>query len=181
MTEGPSSVMGDRDYMAEMRAKVDAACVGTWSAPAVATQVVEDLRVNDPDLLYGFLDLCAVTMVRQLINGRDQSARSHNRKTASRSVFKEAAEEHERGNSAPLEELTQFLQELYVIEDGSKMALKDMHSTELNYVADTFEQRARENQMRAAFLYALANKCGDRAVGEIFTEEQVAALWLSIV
>jgi hypothetical protein len=169
-----------RDFMQEMRHHLDMACVGTWSAPGVANAIVTRLREHDPELLAGFLDLCAVTVVTRLINDRDQSTRSYNRKTASRSVFKDAADKHEAGDSEPLEKLTHFLQEMYVGPDGTKIYLRNMRTPELNYVADDFAARARQNEMRSAFLRALAKQCGDRAVGEVFTEEQVAALWLSI-
>jgi hypothetical protein len=172
--------MTGRDYMTEVRAMIDAACTGTWSAPGVANSVVEDLRANDPELLAGFLDLCAVDVVRNLVNERDRSTRSYNRKTASRSVFREAAEKHEAGDTEPLEKLTYFLQELYVAADGTKVALKNMRGPELNFAADDFAQRARQSQLQEAFLRALAKKCGDRSVGELFTEDQVAALWLSV-
>lgn len=169
-----------RDYAAEVRVLVDAACTGTWSAPSVAIGVVNHLRAKDPELLAGFLDLCAVEVVRNLVNGRDRSTRSYNRKTASRSVFKEAADKHEQGDTEPLETLTCFLQELYVIEDGTKKPLKNMRAPELNFAADEFTERARQSQMREAFLRALAKRCGEKSVGEIFTEDQVAALWLSV-
>jgi hypothetical protein len=169
-----------RDYATEVRILVDAACTGTWSAPGVAVSVVEHLRAKDPDLLAGFLDLCAVDVIRNMVNERDRSTRSYNRKTASRSVFKEAADRHEQGDTEPLEQLTFFLQELYVVEDGTKVPLRNMRAAELNFAADEFTERARQSRMREAFLRALAKKCGDRAVGEIFTENQVAALWLSV-
>lgn len=169
-----------RDFMAEVRHQIDLACVGTWSAPGVANAVVTRLRERDPELLAGFLDLCAVAVVTRLINDRDQSTRSHNRKTVSRSVFKDAADRHEEGNSEPLEKLTYFLQELYVGPDGIKMYLKDMKATELNFAADDFAARAKQNAMQEAFLRVLAKRCGDRAVGEVFAEDQVAALWLAV-
>jgi hypothetical protein len=169
-----------RNYMTEMRALIDATCVGTWSAPGVAVAIVEDLRATDPELLAGFLDLCAVAVLTRLINDRDQSARSYNRKTASRSVFKEAAEKHEQGDAAPLKQLTYFLQELYIVEDGTKMPLKNMRTPELTFAADDFAKRARQNAMQEAFLRALARRCGDKPVGEIYTEDEVATMWLAV-
>lgn len=172
--------MVTRDYVSEVRKLVDEACVGVWSAPIVAHDVVKRLRKDDPELLAGFLDACAVSVVRTLINERDKSTRAYNRATASRSVFREAAERHEHGDSAPLEQLTYFLQELYIAPDGNKVALKDMKAPELTYAADGFAKLARQHQMQEAFLRALANKCGDQAVGEIFTEDEVAAVWLAV-
>jgi hypothetical protein len=60
------------------------------------------------------------------------------------------------------------------------MYLKDMRATELNFAADDFAVRAKRNAMQEAFLRALAKRCGDQAVGDVFTEDQVAALWLAI-
>lgn len=172
--------MGNRDYAAEVRALVDETCTEPWSAPEVAMAVVEYLRLHDPELLTGFLDLCAVNLVRTLINERDRSVRSYNRKTASRSVFHEAAARHEQGDTEPLKKLTFFLSELYVTENGTKMALKDMAAPQLTFAADGFADRARQSQLREAFLRALAKKCGDKPVGDVFTEQQIADLWLSI-
>jgi NaMN:DMB phosphoribosyltransferase len=181
MEEMRSNIMvAGRDFMQEMRHLVDVACVGTWSAPGVASAIVTRLRERDPELLAGFLDLCAVAMVTRLINDRDQSTRSYNRKTASRSVFEKAARLHEEGDLEPLEKLTHFLQELYVSPDGNKMYLKDMRATELNFAADDFAVRAKRNAMQEAFLRVLAKGCGDQAVGDVFTEQQVADLWLAV-
>lgn len=167
-----------RDYAAEMRALMDAEAVGTYASPVVAAGIVEKLRATDPDLLSGWLDLGAVSFVRDAINQRDSSVRTHNRMTASRSVFRRAAEAAEQGDEEELR--TNFLGEVYVVEDGMKMPLRDMKAAELTFAADDFTQRANENAMRAAFLRALARKCSRKPVGEVFDEDKLAELWCSI-
>lgn len=167
-----------RDFAAEMRALIDEMATGSYAAPVVAAEIVEKLRANDPDLLAGWLDLGAVGFVTDAINRRDSSVRSHNRTAASRSVFRRAAAEAEGGDDESLR--TNFLGELYIVDGGMKMPLREMRAVELTFAADEFTRRAEENAMRAAFLRALAKKCARRSVGEVFDEDKLAALWLSI-
>lgn len=166
-----------RDYAAEMRAVIDAEAQGTYASPVVAAHIVEKLRATDPGLLRGWLDDQAVNFVRHAINLRDCSTRSHNRTTASRSVFRQAAEDFKAGDSTPL---TGFLDEPYQVEGGSKMPLRLMRAAELTFAADDYKGRAREHLMQEAFLRALAKKCRTKPVGEVFTEEKLAELWNSI-
>lgn len=70
--------MGERDFAAEMRAVIDTATEGTpYVARVVAGEIVEKLRANDPDLLAGWLDAHAESLLWQAINDRDRSARAH--------------------------------------------------------------------------------------------------------
>lgn len=168
----------ERSYGLEVRQIVDSFCQGTWTAPQSAIRVVEYLRANDPELLAGFLDLHAVAIIRDMINERDRSTRSHNRQTASRSVFRNAAEAFDDGDPEPL--TTHFLSELYIVEDGTKKALKDMRAEDLTFAANEYRRRSRELQMQEAFLRALAKKCKTQSVGAVFDEDQIALMWISL-
>jgi len=167
-----------RDYAAEMRTVIDAEAQGTYASPAVALHIVEKLRATDPDLLAGYLDVQAVQIIRHAINLRDCAVRTHNRTNASRSVFRQAAEDFAEGDDTGLR--TNFLGEVYVLDDGMRMPLREMKAAELTFAADDFASRARENAMREAFLRALARKCRTKPVGEVFAEEKLAELWNSI-
>jgi hypothetical protein len=168
-----------RDYAADMRAVIDAeTAAGPYVSAVVAEHIVDKLRATDPDLLNGWLDSQAAQLLRHAINLRDCSVRSHNRATQGRSVFRDAAEAAAAGDIEPLR--SHFLAEVYVVEDGSRIRLADMRKPELLYAADTFQARARRNQMQEAFLRALAAKVGKGRVADRFDEDKVAALWRSL-
>lgn len=167
-----------RDYAAEMRAVIDEMASGSYAAPVVAAEIVEKLRANDPELLDGWLHSQAVGFVRHAINLRDASVRTHNRIAVSRSVFRRAAENAEAGDDTEL--MTNFLGEVYVVEGGMKMPLREMKADDLLFAAEDFTARAQENAMRAAFLRALAKKCHRKPVGEVFDEAKLAEMWRSV-
>lgn len=170
--------MSARDYAAEMRAIIDEATShGPYAPPVVAQEIVDKLRVNDPDLLTGWLDAQAVNFVRDAINYRDRSNRTHARQTAGRSVFRENAEAFEAGDD---EAMAGWLETVYKVEDGTKLALGEMFKPDLLYVADDYRRIAAENRMSEAFMRALAKKVGAKKVSEVFDEEKLAHLWDSI-
>lgn len=168
----------ERNYAAEMRQLIDEETeAAPYVSAVVAQNIVEKLQANDPDLLHGWLDAQAVSLLRHAINLRDASRRTHARLTASRSVFADAAIEAEQGNKEPL---TKFLHTVYVVEDGSRVQLGQMREPQLLYVADSYRRRAKDAMMQQAFLRAIARKVGDDKVSDHFDEEQLAALWRTI-
>jgi hypothetical protein len=170
--------MTDRDFAAEMRAVIDAETAnGPYVSATVAAHIVEKLTATDPDLLDGWLHAGAVQFLRHAINLRDCSARTHARHMASRSVFRQAAEDHEDGDETAL---VRFLDTRYVIEDGSRVRLAEMRKPDLVFVADDYAARARENALQEAFLRALAKKVGRGRVSDHFTDEQLTAMWTSV-
>ena len=167
-----------RNYVAEMRAVIDSETAsGPYISAVVAEHIVDKLRATDPELLQGWLDQQAVNFLRHAINLRDCSARSHARATAGRSVFKDAADAAEAGDP---EALGSFLSVVHVIEDGSRVRLAEMRKPELLFVAETYDRRAAENALQAAFLGALARKVGKGRVSDHFDEQKLNELWLSI-
>lgn len=170
--------MTDRNYAVEMRAVMDAETGhGPYTSAVVAEQIVEKLTATDSDLLQGWLNEQAVFFIRHAINLRDCSRRSHARVQAGRSVFREASDAAEAGNTGPL---TSFLSTVYVIEDGSRVRLAEMSKPELVFVADGYGQRAAESLLQEAFLRALAKKVGSKKVADHFDEDRIAELWRSI-
>lgn len=167
-----------RNFAAEMRAVIDAETSGgPYISAVVAEHIADKLRATDPELLKGWLDQQAVNFLRHAINLRDCSVRSHARATAGRSVFRDAADAAEAGDT---EALGTFLQTVYVIEDGSRVRLSEMRSPELLYVADGYGKKAAEHLLQEAFLRALAKKVGRAKVSDKFDEAKLTELWLSI-
>lgn len=176
--------MSTRDYAADMRAVIDAETGGgPYVSRVIAAHIVEKLRATDSDLLSGWLDAHAEQLIWQAINDRDRSTRSHARATARRSVFAAAAkahesgEAHESGDDVPL---THFLNVPYVVANGSRKRLADLDAADLTFVADAYDERARDNAMNAAFLRALSKKVGGGRVADQFSEDRLAELWRSI-
>ena len=167
-----------RDWATEMRVVMDAETSGGPYVPAlVAAHIVEKLTATDPELLDGWLHAGAVSFLRQAINLRDHSARTHARTTAGRSVFRKAAEDLEGGDE---QAVTAFLATVYMSEEGARVRLGDMRKPDLVYAADEYQARVRENAMQESFLRALAKKVGGRRVSDVFNDEQLAAMWNSI-
>lgn len=168
----------ERDYVAEMRAVIDAETAsGAYVSPVVAEHIVRKLRATDPDLLEGWLHAGAVGFVREAINSRDRSSRTHARIVSRRSAFGRAAELHTAGD---LVAMAGWLDVVHVLEGGTRKRIAEMTAAELAFVADDYDRRASENAMHATFLRAVAKKVGTRKVSEVFTEAKLSALWQSL-
>lgn len=167
-----------RNYVTEMRALIDEETShGPYVSAIIAEKIVQKLQANDPELLEGWLHAQAVHILRQAINLRDSSHRTHARITASRSVFAKAAIEAKEGNTEPL---GKFLETRYVVEDGSRVRLADLREPQLNFVADSYKKRAQDALLQQAFLRALARKIGSDSVADHFDEDDLSKLWRSI-
>ncbi len=175
MTDAP---VVERDYRAEMRAVIDAeTAAGNYVSGLVAEQIVRKLAATDPELLDGWLHANAAFLVRHFINLRDCSTRTRARTQARRVEFAAAAGEFEAGDDTAM---TSFLDVVHVVEDGSRKKLADLTASDLNHVATDYEERAAENAMHATFLRTLAKKVGKRTVGQVFDENKLTELWLSL-
>lgn len=171
-------IEGGRDYAADMRSVIDAETSGgPYSSPVVAEHIVAKLRVTDPDLLHGWLEAQAVQFVRMAINQRDCSTRTYARTAARRSQFAADAKLHEAGEA---DALVKWSTVPFVIEDGTRKRLADLTAADLTFVADTYEQRANENAMTAAFMRALVKRVGKRTVGDVYTDQQLSRMWESL-
>lgn len=167
------------DYAAHMREIIDQHTgLGPYSAPVAATEIAAKLRQTDPELLRGWLDAQAERFIWQAINDRDRSRRSHAVHSAKSSVFRSALSEHlQQGTTAPIRA---FLDAPYTVADGTRRRLGALGQDDLNYVADRYDDRARQNGLYAAFLRAIARKVKTGTVDDHFTEEQIAAMWESL-
>lgn len=168
-----------RDYVAEMRQVIDEATSnGPYTSPAVAQEIVDKLRANDLDLLDGWLQVQAVSFVRDAINYRDRSQRSHARQTSGRSVFRRDAEAHEGGDETAM---SGWLETVYAVnDDGLRKRLAEMSKPDLTFVADDYRRQAQEALLAEAFMRALARKVGRGKVSDHFDDEKLAELWNSI-
>lgn len=169
----------ERDYLAEMRAVMDAeTSEGPYVSAVVAEHIVRKLRAVDPDLLDGWLNQMAVFMVRHSINLRDCSTRTRARVVARRQQFADDATAFERGDRAAM---AGWLQVVHVVDaEGTRKRLAEMTAADLTHVADDYEARASENLMHASFLKALAKKVGRRTVADVFDENKLNQLWRSL-
>lgn len=168
----------NRDYIAEMRALIDKETAdGPYNSRKVAERIVERLWAADPDLMDGWLQSQAVNFVWQSINDRDRSVRSHARATSRRDAFKRDTEAFGAGDR---DTLVHWLNVPFVVRNGLRKRLTDMHADDLTFVAETYEARANDNRMTAAFLKVIARKVGNKAVGEVYTDERLSAAWRSL-
>jgi hypothetical protein len=166
--------MQERDFVSEMRTLIDKEAAGEYVSGIVAAEIVGKLRANDPELLLGWLEAQAVTLIHQVINHRDRSRRTHARTAGPRSVFAAAATEHDGGNSATLCDL---LATHYVVDGANlRKPLGSMNAADLQFVSARYDQRAADARMEGAFFAALARKVGDGTVSDHFDEAQLRAM-----
>lgn len=151
-----------------------------YRPPELAQQVVAYLREHDPNLLSEWLDLHAVNLVRDMINHRDRSARAHARATSSRRIFQGVLEEFQLTGNRKV--ITNWLDTVYQVGDGSKKRLREMGSHDLKFAARDYEVAEVENGLMKQFLRALGNQITNdgETVGDYYTEEQLREMWNSI-
>jgi hypothetical protein len=165
MTDAP------RDYAGEMRRLIDQETVGTYVPGIVATRIVDRLRAEDPDLLVGWLHRQAATFVREAINRRDSSLRTRARYHTPRSVFRADAV------SGDPERVRRWMDVRFTVEDGMHMPLRDMTKANLEFVAATYELRARGSWLQKTFLQRLAEQVGRDRVEDRFSDDDLTVLW----
>jgi hypothetical protein len=153
----------------------------SYIAAAVALNVVERLQAEDPELLAKFLDQHAVHVVHRRVLDLEGARRLQVKAAAERvkaSVFQNAVSRYEAGAQGAL---TPWLDTVYVVTSGNlRRRLGDMDKEDLEFAAGRYSNRARANEMQAAFLRALANRVGAGTVADVFEEEQITKLWRSL-
>lgn len=166
-----------RDFAEEMRKAIEHETgSGPYVARVAAAEVVARLRLDDPELLAGWLDLHAEDLVWRTIGDRDRSLRAQARANAGRSRFRDAADAAAGGNMEPMHRL---LDMPFVLASGERVPLKRMTAADCAYVASGYELSAHRAGMHAALLRALERHIGNDRVEDHFTEEQLRALWES--
>src|SRR4051812_44835677 len=163
-----------RDYVGEMRAKVDELAQGVYFPPLIARRIVADLRANDPALLDGWLHLQAENMVRSSISERDRSKRAQARHQQSRSVFGADAA------SGSADRMRKWLEAPFSLSNGSRMELGSMRRDHLLDAGRQYQTRGETQLLTASFLQALAKEVGDGVVSEHFSEVELDTMWGSL-
>jgi hypothetical protein len=167
-----------RNYAAEVRALIDEYTSGSepYNAATLASKICADLRTRDPQLLAGWLDPQAESIMRDAIARIDASSRGRARSVAGRAAFAAAFNDHLTGNT---EAFDRWLDARFTIgEEHTRKPLRTMSKTECVVAADSYDERARRNQLQAAFLRAVAKKVrSNQTVGDVFSEAQLAGLW----
>lgn len=173
--------MSDRDYVAEMDAKIEAATRGSsWAAPIIAEKLHAELLETDPELLEGWLSAVAVDALRLAIGTRSRLARMAARQRAGSRKFQQAAKDaEESGDTVPL--LGLFSLDYVVDAKNTRKRAADMTGPEHLFVAEnTYQRSANEALMLAAFHRAVAAKVGSKRTSEVFSAEQYEHLYLSV-
>lgn len=188
MTSGSAPI--ERDYAAEMLAIVKAEMGGPFTAPELAAELVAKLRVTDPDLLIGFfgLERTMVNSLREYILTLNRSWRANDRRKARLAQQNETRERFERavaeGDPAPLREVsaTNFLGQRFVVnEDGLQVPYSKTGKPERLFIINDYAARERWEGLHKAYHMAVQRKAGNRITGDVFSEERLAKLYLSIV
>jgi len=162
----------------DMREVIDSYMLGDepYNAATLASKICTDLRRDQPELLNAWLDQQAETLLRTTIAKIDASERGHNRAVAGRRAFAAAFSDHEGGDD---EAMTRWLDARFTVgEEHSRKPLRSMTRVECNLAADTYTDRARRNELQAAFLRAVGKRVrGTQTVGDVFTEQSLSNLW----
>ena len=177
--EGRVTSVTDRDYIAEMQQAVEGAIPeGDYVASVVAGELVERLRVEDPELLAGWLHLKAPVILADVVARRSNSKRQAARTGAPRRAFAEAARSF--ASDGDVRVLSPFSAEYVVDDANTRRTVASMTADDCRFVAAKDEEAARISKLEAAFHRAVAKKIGSRVIGEVFTEDQYLEMYRSV-
>jgi hypothetical protein len=177
-----ASIAPTRDWAAEMRKHIDDARQekGGYNASTLAAEIVDKLKGEDRELLYGWLEAHAQATIRDAIKAADAATRAYARHSAPRSAFQGAAMQAASGNTQPLR--LGFLQAVYVVNPSNdRKQLRDMTANDVEFVADSYDRRSKSAAMEAAFFRILTKNLGDQRVGDVYSNDQLAELRLRVI
>lgn len=156
-----------------------AAAGDTYVVGLIADRVVDRLREENPELLAKFLDQHATQVISTIVGQISRMTKAQAKQKASKSVFNAALERFEDGDHTALGAWTDAM---YVVTtNDQRMKLGDMYKEHLEFAANDYSNRARANLLQSTFLNALATKVGARKVSEVFTDEELARMWNSLL
>jgi hypothetical protein len=175
-----------RDFESEMASFIEAHWPkGDFVPSIVATEWVEELLRDDPDLLTGYLLARAPSILADVIGKINTARRQQARRQAHPvSVFAEAAEKFESdGNPEPLAELTRsvFDQTFRIDVENTQRRLGDMTKDDHFFVAQEYEATGRAALLEREFHIALGKKVGNRRTQDVIDEVEYLRLRQSIV
>jgi hypothetical protein len=167
-----------------MRALIDEAMGnGPYNRRQLAGEIVDKLRVNDPELLFGWLDLQAATLLYETIRSISRSQRSYTTRNHHRRLFGEAADEFEaeqRGETTGKNsraKIQDFLAVRYVRPDGKEERFGKLTGPDVHCLADGYERREKENAFWKVLMRVIAKKIGDDAVEDHYDNEQLTVMF----
>jgi hypothetical protein len=146
---------------------------------SVAARLLAQLRTEDPELLAAWLDQHAEAIVRDAITSIIRQRRSRARKHAAAGAFGKAAREFTQTGDVSV--LSPFSVRYVVDGLDTQRQVRDMNRTDCLFVAERYSISADRALMQAAFHKAVADRLGDRTVGEVFSEEQYNRMYRSLV
>jgi hypothetical protein len=135
-------------------------------------QVVDNLRRNDPALLAGWLDECAVALVTGVLRDLNRARRSRQGHERPRTQFAAAA----AGGALSAYRLR------FMIADGAQRFLRDMTVDDCDFIAKTYTSRGDAEYRRAAFFDAVRSEMQRvmaLTVATAFSDQQLTELWRS--
>jgi hypothetical protein len=142
--------------------------------PVIATEVVETLRRDDPDLLTGWLNARAGSVVTDYLDSIDRSTRARARYGAASRGFSELVTRHQDGDSTGLA----AFEARYVVDtEGTRRRVADMTGADHLYVSHRYQVSSRRTAFLARVHQAVAEKVGYRRTEEVFSPEQYAAMF----
>jgi hypothetical protein len=167
--------MGERDFTREMDLVIERHTgVDTYQSRIVAQDIVSELLAQDPDLLNGWLQVRAADLLHDAINYRDRSRRARGVIEEKKQDFNDVLDDFVAGKTEPLRS---FLGTMHAVDrENNRKKLRNMNRTDLGFLADRYQDRARENGFLAAFYRELSRRVGDRTVGDVFSEAQIQAM-----
>jgi hypothetical protein len=179
----------ERDYIAEMDARIEAATRGSdWVAAIVAEKLCGQLMENDRDLLDGWLHAMAVPLLRRVIGLQVHRRNAAAKRGARSRAFAAAADDFEtakdgEGRESAAAVLLGMFSETHVVDENQNRKLAgDMTGPEHLFVAENEYQRSANTAlMLAAFHRAVAKKVGKKRTADVLSEEQYEAMYVSIV
>jgi hypothetical protein len=160
-----------RDYVAEMNQVIGELLEneGEFIASVAASRLHDWLREHDPDLLSGWLRVCATGFLTGAIANRDRAVRARLRR---RGVVGEPVD-----GDPP----NQLFKTHYVVDQqGTRRPLGGMTGPDHLFVSGRYGRAAFTNQMLAKFHQAVAERVGERTTGEVMDEQTYWKLYRSV-
>jgi hypothetical protein len=181
--------MADRNYVAEMRERIDSWQDGSdESAKDLAAKLYKDISENDADLIAGWTKQLALSHLARAFHERRGSARQQERRAAGAELSKHSsvfgnpdASEADRAEAlAAMERLTTFEAKVVVNDDGETKSIGRMTGPDNLFVSRRFGRSSKRDGLLAQFYLKVAEKVGDRTVEDVFSVAAYAELRASI-
>jgi hypothetical protein len=172
--------MSDRDFASEMRSVIDSATDnavslhGGYTPRKLASDIVHQLKMTDPELLDGWLSDQAEQILWRTINDIDRSSRGHLRATATRRAFALAAGAYAEGDTEALKE---YLSLRFTVEDGTRRPLRNLRQADLLFVSASYASQAKRSTFMATVMAKLAERVGDGKVEDVYTDAELEKIF----